>query len=64
VDDVIGPDNSLVAGGEDDAACDEVNQIDVDEALRGSVLALGEDETQVGVDVLEQNGPEKKWLEL
>ena len=30
---MVGSDDSLVAGGEDDAAGDEIDQIDVDEVL-------------------------------
>ena len=45
----------LVGGGEDDAAGDEVDQVDVDEGLSEGVCSLAEGERQVGVDVLEED---------
>ena len=64
MDDVVGSDDSLVAGGEDDAAGDEIDQIDVDEVLGWGVLALAKNEAQVRVDVFEQNGSGKSRKEV
>ena len=50
---MVWADDSLVTGGEDDAAGDEIDEIDVDEVLGRSVLAFAQNETQVRVDVLE-----------
>ena len=50
---MVGSDDPLVAGGEDDAAGDKIDEVDVDEILGRRVLALAQNEAQVGVDVLE-----------
>ena len=59
---VIGSDNSFVTCRKDDSSGDQIDEVDVDEALGSSVLALGQDETQVGVDVLEEDRPTNKVI--
>ena len=60
MDNVVWAEDSFVAGWEDDTAGDEVDQVDVNEALGRSILALAQDKAQVRIDVLEQNRPVKK----
>ena len=55
VDSPVRSHDPLVSGREDDAASDEVDEIDVDEYLSEGVRPLAEGERQVGVDVLEED---------
>ena len=60
MDDVIRSEDSFVAGREDDTAGDQVNEVDVDEALGRSIFALRQNETQIWIYVFEKHGPIEK----
>lgn len=64
MDNVVGPDNSFVTCRKDNSSGDQIDEVNVDESLCGSVLALGQNEAQVRVDVLEEHRPRIKKLRL
>ena len=64
MDNVVWSENSFVAGREDNSAGDQVDQVDVNEALGCRILPLCQNEAQVRVDVLEQHGPVVKNKDL
>ncbi len=64
MDNVVGPDNSFVTCRKDNSSGHQIDEVDVDESLCGSVLALGQNEAQVRVDVLEEDRPRIEKLRL